>query len=115
LHNLTKHIILAKYMSEAPPCDIRVVVIPDSLPRSAVIYNDLHTFDLSTRVWTLLSPTADISARYGHGFTSAAGRLYVHGGAGWDDRDGQGDADDECLLRSSTSGSRPYSFFPLLW
>ncbi len=45
--------------------------------------DDLHAFDLAAMAWTLLSAADDAprpSARYGHGFTSMEGRLYVHGG-----------------------------------
>ena len=45
--------------------------------------DDLHAFDPATMTWTLLSPADDPrrpSARFGHGFTSAGGLLYVHGG-----------------------------------
>ncbi len=55
-------------------------------PLSAGPLDDLHSFDPATMTWTLLS-AADFadshpSARYSHGFTSAGGRLYVHGGYG---------------------------------
>ena len=46
-------------------------------------FDDLHSFDPATKTWTLLSAADDAgrpSARYSHGFTSAKGRLYVHGG-----------------------------------
>ncbi len=49
------------------------------------LFDDLHSFDPATMAWTLLSTADDArrpSARYNHGFTSAAGRLYVHGGSG---------------------------------
>ncbi len=45
--------------------------------------DDLHAFDPATMTWTLLSAADDAgrpSARYAHGFTSAGGLLYVHGG-----------------------------------
>ncbi len=45
--------------------------------------DDLHSFDPATMTWTLLSAANDTrrpSARSGHGFTSAGGLLYVHGG-----------------------------------
>jgi hypothetical protein len=45
--------------------------------------DDLHSFDPTTMIWTRLSAADDAgrpSARDGHGFTSAGGRLYVHGG-----------------------------------
>ncbi len=47
--------------------------------------DDLHVFDPATMNWTLLSAALDApcpSARYSHGFTSAGGKLYVHGGYG---------------------------------
>jgi hypothetical protein len=73
---------------------IMAASIIDMLPPSAV-YEDLHSFDLSTLAWTLLSPTADRAqstpARYGHGFTSAAGKLYVHGGGSFGGDEGSDD------------------------
>jgi hypothetical protein len=53
---------------------------------SAVLLDDLHAFDPATMNWTLLSAALDVPrpfARYGHGFTSAGGKLYVHGGFGY--------------------------------
>jgi hypothetical protein len=49
--------------------------------------DDLHSFNLATKVWTLLN-AAEVSgawpaARNLHGFTSAGGCLYVHGGEGF--------------------------------
>ncbi len=55
------------------------------------LLDDLHSFDLATGKWTLLSRNVEtavpfpyldstITGRYGHGFTSAGGKLYVHGG-----------------------------------
>jgi hypothetical protein len=54
-------------------------------PLSAGYLADLHSFDPSTMMWTLLSGAADSgrpAARIFHGFTSAGGKLYVHGGSG---------------------------------
>ena len=52
------------------------------------VLGDLHSYDPVARVWTDLSQPAGGSvptARSNHGFTSAAGKLYVHGGQGpWD-------------------------------
>jgi hypothetical protein len=52
-------------------------------PSSLAMLDDLHVFDPATMTWTSLS-AADAarrpSARFIHGFTSAGGRLYVHGG-----------------------------------
>ncbi len=62
---------------------------------SAGPLDDLHSFDPATMTWTLLSPANDAvrpSTRANHGFTSAAGRLYVHGGFGVDDSGGYGEA-----------------------
>jgi hypothetical protein len=45
--------------------------------------SDLFSFDPATMAWTLLSAADDArrpSARDNHGFTSAGGLLYVHGG-----------------------------------
>ncbi len=49
-------------------------------PVSAASLDDLHAFDPATMTWTLLSAADRPSASYDHGFTSAGGRLYVHGG-----------------------------------
>ena len=49
--------------------------------------DDLHSFDPVAKVWTDLSaPAGGIAptARYGHGFTTADGKLYVHGGCASD-------------------------------
>jgi hypothetical protein len=54
-------------------------------PASADFLNDHFSFDPVTTAWTLLSVAEDSarpSARGGHGFTSAGGKLFVH--AGWD-------------------------------
>ena len=45
---------------------------------------DLHVYDPAAMAWTDLSAASSgtpPSARYGHGFTSAGGKLYVHGGS----------------------------------
>ncbi len=50
---------------------------------SFIPIDDLHSFDPATMTWTLLSAANDTrrpSARAEHGFTSAGGLLYVHGG-----------------------------------
>jgi hypothetical protein len=51
----------------------------------AGLLDDLHSFDPATKAWTLLAAAAGSSfapsARYMHGFTSLAGKLYVHGGS----------------------------------
>jgi hypothetical protein len=60
-------------------------------PPSAGWLDDLYAFDPATRTWTLLSAALDAprpSARYSHGFTSAGGKLYVHGGYGINYGDG---------------------------
>ena len=47
------------------------------------MFSDLYSFDLANMTWTLLSANKDStwpSARWDHGFTSAGGKLYVHGG-----------------------------------
>ncbi len=49
--------------------------------------DDLHAFDPATMTWNLLSVADDAgrpSARSSHGFTSAGGLLYVHGGSCWE-------------------------------
>ena len=67
---------------------------------SAVISNDLYSFDPANMSWSLLSAAPGSnpppSARAGHGFTSAGGKLYVHGGEG---------ADTGTVNTSSPSGS----------
>ena len=59
---------------------------PDrSLPSAGRLLADLHSFDPATMNWTLLSAADGAgrpSARANHGFTSAGGLLYVHGGFG---------------------------------
>ena len=45
--------------------------------------DDLYSFDPATMAWTLVLAAADSdrpSARDDHGFASAEGKLYVHGG-----------------------------------
>ncbi len=73
----------------AQPC-----ILSFSLPfLSAGYLADLRSFDPAAMVWTLLSPGAGSgsppSARAQHGFASAGGKLYVHGGA-YKDSDGGG-------------------------
>jgi hypothetical protein len=56
---------------------------PCRVPVSTGHLDDLLSFDLANMTWALLSAADDAgrpSVRYGHGFTSAGGRLYVHGG-----------------------------------
>ena len=56
----------------------------------AGFFDDLHSFDPVNMTWTLLSAAEDStrpSARAWHGFTSAGGKLYVHGGD--NDSDGE--------------------------
>ncbi len=58
-----------------------------SLPPARYL-DDLHSFDPATMTWTLLSAANDTrrpSARSAHGFTSAGGRLYVHGGSSYNE------------------------------
>jgi hypothetical protein len=53
------------------------------LRRADSVLDDLHSFDPINMTWTLLSAAEDgarPSARRSHGFTSAGGKLYVHGG-----------------------------------
>jgi hypothetical protein len=51
-----------------------------------LFFDDLYCFDPANMTWTLLSAATNgaalPSARYSHGFTSAGGKLYVHGGNG---------------------------------
>ncbi len=51
----------------------------------ADLLDDLYSFDPATMAWTLLSAAPNDgrpAARHGHGFTSAGGKLYLHGGKG---------------------------------
>ncbi len=67
---------------------------------STVHLNDLYAFDPDTMIWTLLSAADDASrpsARYGHGFTSAGGLLYVHGGYDITGSGEYGEADEGVL------------------
>jgi hypothetical protein len=73
-----------------------------SPPPPAGYLDDLHLFDPTTMTWTLL-PAAEESgtrpcARSGHGFASAGGKLYVHGGVG---NTGAGEEEPECLCSCS--------------
>jgi hypothetical protein len=69
---------------------LRVTDAPPSRPGAprpscAGALNDLHVYDPAAEAWTDLNCTlsgAPPSPRMGHGFTSAGGKLYVHGG--WD-------------------------------
>jgi hypothetical protein len=45
--------------------------------------DDLYSFDPATMAWTLLSAAPRPAARSNHGFASAGGKLYVHGGFGF--------------------------------
>jgi hypothetical protein len=51
---------------------------------SADYFDDLYSFDPGSMTWTLLLSADGTrpAARYSHGFTSAGGKLYVHGGYG---------------------------------
>ncbi len=53
---------------------------PPSTHPSTDDLGDLHSFDTATMTWTLLSAGGFPFARSNHGFTSAGGKLYVHGG-----------------------------------
>ena len=49
-------------------------------------YNDLHSYDISTQVWTDLNEIATGTiplARDRHGFAAAGAMLYAHGGQGF--------------------------------
>ena len=55
------------------------------IQHSAGYLQDLHVYDPATMAWTDLSATTSGTppfARAYHGFTSAGGKLYVHGGEG---------------------------------
>jgi hypothetical protein len=47
----------------------------------AGLESELHSFDPANMTWTQLSAAGGPSARCNHSFTSAGGRLYVHGGS----------------------------------
>ena len=54
-----------------------------SPPRAGAYLGDLHVYDPAAMAWTNLSAAASgtpPSPRAYHGFTSAGGLLYVHGG-----------------------------------
>ncbi len=54
------------------------------LPSAGGYLDDLYSFDPVTMTWMLLSIEAGRPvARNCHGFTSAGGKLYVHGGFGF--------------------------------
>jgi hypothetical protein len=57
-------------------------------PPPAGSLDDLHSFDLVTMTWTDISAAFGSveapSARQEHGFTSAEGKLFVHGGYRWE-------------------------------
>jgi hypothetical protein len=60
-----------------------------------MLLDDLHSFDPTNMTWTLLSAADDAdrpSARNSHGFTSAGGLLYVHGGRDIAVSEGKGEA-----------------------
>ncbi len=70
-------------MSYLTTIDPPVTATPARPPLSAGLLDDLLSFDPANMTWTLLSAADHAippSARYWHGFTSAGGRLYVHGG-----------------------------------
>jgi hypothetical protein len=63
---------------------LRVTDAPPSRPRPscAGLLKDLHVYDPASEAWTDLSAALSgtpPSPRAGHGFTSAGGKLYVHG------------------------------------
>ncbi len=62
-----------------------LALIADHLPITvtAARNNDFHVYNPATMTWFDLSGHAlgtPPTARSGHGFTSAGGKLYVHGG-----------------------------------
>jgi hypothetical protein len=69
-----------------PACGRRAAVAtPVPLPSCAGGLSDLHVYDPAAEAWTDISAALSgtpPSPRRGHGFTSAGGKLYVHGG--WD-------------------------------
>ncbi len=57
----------------------------ESRARSAGLINDLHVYDSVNIRWTELTDAVFGTLpdpRDGHGFTTAGGKLYVHGGYG---------------------------------
>jgi hypothetical protein len=70
LHHVTVIICVAQ----------RQIQLTHSPYPATVSFNDLYSFDPATTTWTLLSAVDSAPARCRHGFTSAGGKLYVHGG-----------------------------------
>ncbi len=77
----------------SPPIRLLSVLLSPRRPGNACppfptpfpgLLNDLHSLDPANMTWTKLSAArgSPPAARAGHGFTSAGGKLYVHGGYG---------------------------------
>ncbi len=76
-------ILPARHAVTSTPASRPSSRLPCRSPLSAGRLDDLHSFDPANMTWTRLSAANDAgrpSARSGHGFTSAGGLLYVHGG-----------------------------------
>ena len=77
----------------------------------AVYLGDLHAFDLGTGAWADLSAAASVtppSPRAFHGFASAGGKLYVHGGEFCDPDCGEAEGSSG-LQRMRQRFSPPYA------
>ena len=77
-------------------------------PYCAGDLNDLHEFDPASGAWTdlsaALSGTPPVS-RDSHGFTSAGGKLYVHGGYSYD---AEGNGDGDCERQEGRGASKEH-------
>ncbi len=88
---------LKAYAAVASPCPLTRFRThrqksPASLS-SAALCDDLHWFDPATKTWSRLTASNDDSrpsARFFHGFTSAGGKIYVHGGVSYDEQNQTG-------------------------
>ena len=49
---------------------------------ASALFDDMYSYDPVARVWTQLYTDNTPSARYGHGFVFAVGRLWCQGGNG---------------------------------
>ena len=73
---------LLSYRARRPVTQTKLLEI-SAITLSAGQKNDLHVYDPASTTWLNLSSHAlgtPPSAREGHGFASAEGKLYVHGG-----------------------------------
>ena len=68
---------------------------------ASALFDDMYSYDPVARVWTQLYTDNTPSARYGHGFVFAVGRLWCQGGYGFiAQTDGYGDSKHtRCTLK----------------